>query len=189
MAETLETDIGFGYFLARVGTVEYPLPRTQVDAVQLDVVKKLERLGEIPRDTSLDTEPEAELIRTTFEEMFIEVVRGISEEIKKVSELSIEWCLDDRLKEKIKQDENLGIIITNSIQGISTYLDGYRKAYKIRAQLWRDIELPDWEENVITVEIVYKTHEEKMRIWKDLCDLIHAIDPEVTVLIDVRKLE
>ena len=189
MAETLETDTEFGYLEDRGETVEYPLPRTEVSAVQLDVIKKLERLGEIPQDTSLDTETEAELIRTAFGGVFIEVVREISEEIKKAFDLSIERYLDDTLKEKIKQDENLGIILTNSILGISMYLDGYGKAYKIRAQLWRDIELPDWEENVITVEIEYKTHEEKMRIWKELCDLIHAIDSEVTVLIDVRKLE
>ncbi len=44
-------------------------------------------------------------------------------------------------------------------------------------------------ENVINIEIEYKTHEEKMKIWKELCDTVYEIDPNVTFLIEIEKLK
>ena len=77
----------------------------------------------------------------------------------------------------------------SAIPQIFTYLNKSGKRYRLRAQLWRDIEVEDWEEHVINIEIEHKTHEEKMKIWKELCDIVYEIDPNVTFLVEIEKLK
>jgi hypothetical protein len=52
----------------------------------------------------------------------------------------------------------------------------------LRAHVWRDVESEDWEENVIEVE--YREHEEKMKIWKELCDLVYKNNQNITLLVE-----
>ena len=102
---------------------------------------------------------------------------------------SIERYLDEALKAKVEKDENLRMILVSAIPQISTYLNKSGKRYRLRAQIWRDIEVEDWVENVIILEVEYEDHEEKMKIWKELCDISYKIDPSAAFLVEVERLK
>ena len=44
-------------------------------------------------------------------------------------------------------------------------------------------------ENVIILEVEYEDHEEKMKIWKELCDISYKIDPSAAFLVEVERLK
>ena len=81
----------------------------------------------------------------------------------------------------------MGLILARIILQISAYLDKKGKKYKLRAHVWRDVESEDWEENVIEVE--YREHEEKMKIWKELCDLVYKNNQNITLLVEVERFK
>jgi hypothetical protein len=116
---------------------------------------------------------------------FEEIQRAKGEE----AFIGIGKYLDEALKDKVEKDENLRMILVSTIPQISTYLNKNVKRYRLWAQIWRDIELEDWEENVIILEVEYENHEEKMKIWKDLCDVAYKIDTNANFLVEVKRLK
>jgi len=155
-----------------------------------NIVKPYQKIWKTPQDTAamINVQPTDPLSL-----LLLELNKKPFEEIQRAKEKEAFWgigrYLDDALKEKAEKDENLRIILVSAIPQIFTYLNKSGKRYRLRAQLWRDIEVEDWEEHVINIEIEYKTHEEKMKIWKELCDTVYEIDPNVTFLIEIEKLK
>lgn len=132
-------------------------------------------------------------VQPTDPESLMELEKKPFEEIQRAKREEAFWeigkYLDEALKDKVEKDENLRMILVSAIPQISTYLNKNVKRYRLRAQIWRDIEVEDWVENVITLEVEYEDHGEKMKIWKDLCDVAYKIDPNVTFLVEVERLK
>ncbi len=166
------------------GTAYNPNPL----ASDMEYIVKLYPIWKPPQDTAAMTN-----VQPTDQESLLELEKKPFEVIQKAKGdeafRSIERYLDEALKAKVEKDENLRMILVSAIPQISTYLNKSGKRYRLRAQIWRDIEVEDWVENVINIEIEYKTHEEKMKIWKELCDTVYEIDPNVTFLIEIEKLK
>lgn len=166
------------------GTAYNPNPL----ASDMEYIVKLYPIWKPPQDTAAMTN-----VQPTDQESLLELEKKPFEVIQKAKGdeafRSIERYLDEALKAKVEKDENLRMILVSAIPQISTDLNKSGKRYRLRAQIWRDRELEDWEENVITLEVEYENHEEKMKIWKDLCDVAYKIDPNATFLVEVERLK
>lgn len=156
-------------------------------ASDMENIVKLYQIWKPPQDTAAMIN-----VQLTDPGSFLELEKKPFEEIQRAKReeafMGIEKYLDEALKDKVEKDENLRMILVSAIPQISTYLNKSGKRYRLRAQIWRDIEV-DWVENVITLEVEYENHEEKMKIWKDLCDVAYKIDPNATFLVEVERLK
>lgn len=138
----------------------------------------------VPQDTAMEIAEPTDALNIEKK-----IIEGIQRATEEEAFMGIGKYLDDALKEKVEEDEYLRMNLVSAIPQISTYLNKNVKRYRLKAQVWRDIELEDWEENVITLEVEYEDHEEKMKIWKDLCDVAYKIDPNATFLVEVERLK
>lgn len=152
-----------------------------------NIVQPYHPFMEPPQDTTewIGTPTDPGSISESYKEIFEKIQMALIEE----DFTRIGKYLDDALEEKAERDENLKMILISAIPQIFTYLNKVGKRYRLQAKIWTDIEVEDWEENVITIEVEYENREEKMKIWKEVCDTVYEIDPDVTFLIKIRRLK
>jgi len=113
-------------------------------------------------------------------------IRGV--DIIFIPEVDLEKYIEDsKLKELLSKDSELKNTLTSMIREIECYLNERYLEYKISIELWQDSEV-NWNEIFINVKVNYKSHDEKMKIWKELCKLTDKINIDGKILIDVSKL-
>ncbi len=118
-----------------------------------------------------------------------EMLRTISQALTRAAiELHLaKYVKDPKLKELLVKDEKLREIIAKSVYEIENYLNEMKIEHNIEVELWKDVEV-DWTEIVINVKAKYNTHEEKMKIWGELCKILDKIDRERKLLVDISRL-
>ena len=83
--------------------------------------------------------------------------------------------------EKMEEDKHLRMVINNALNEVKGLLDLSNENYLIRASFEQDIEVPDWEEILVSVQIEERDFGEKMKLWE-------AIEEKVRSRIeDVRR--
>ena len=125
-----------------------------------------------------------------------DVIRGVANYFKNISlalaNVAIELHLlkyvkDTVLREQLLKNERLRTILIKSLHKIESYLNEMGLEHDTKVELWQDKEL-NWNEIVINVKTDYKSHEEKMKIWKDLCRILDEVDKDNKILIEVNRL-
>jgi hypothetical protein len=74
--------------------------------------------------------------------------------------------INPEVREILKKDEHSRIIIDNVLLEIQEIPELKDENYYINVSLEQDIEVPDWKEIVVSVQVEGRDYDDKMRLWE-----------------------
>lgn len=76
------------------------------------------------------------------------------------------FSITSEVRDKMRENEYLSLIIDKALIEIRDLPELSSENYLVRASLERDIEVPDWEEIVVSIRIEERNFDEKMKLWE-----------------------
>lgn len=76
------------------------------------------------------------------------------------------FSITSEVRDKMRENEYLRMIIDKALIEIRDLPQLSSENYLVHASLERDIEVPDWEEIVVSIRIEERNFDEKMKLWE-----------------------